>query len=208
MTSQMITKPLDEMMYNDYQTLFDSQIERSEHTLEESSIDFMRAAPQEYFDPMNHDPSLNLSKKRALSPAIVDDFILDKRPRLESMLPPNSSVFQPMTSIDNIIDIIPDPVSPRTSNSRVLQQLNQMSPSPTRTNSQIRRKKGTNNINKENQEDLNAEDVDDQDQTEINEEVIIRFYSLKSIDFQRKLIFSNTRILKLEKNSIVAQSTC
>ena len=155
-----------------YQNQYDSVMEQREIQQDESSIEQMRAVHQDHLDLFAHDPSLNFSKKRALSPAVEQSY-LDKRPRMDSMPPMNSLVFPPMTSMDNIMDFVPESVSPMRQSVRKIQELNRSPTSPTRISNQSKSKKVNDIQNKENQEQQGDEyEEDEHGQTITAQEVI------------------------------------
>ncbi|CAF1515943.1 unnamed protein product, partial [Adineta steineri] len=131
-------------------------MEQLERDKDDSSIDQMRATHHHYLEVLGHD-SANHSKKRSLSPG--DESNIDKRQRIDSFLPGDSLFFPPMTtSMDNLIDVIPAPMSPTRKSGRKVHELNQLPPSPSRTPSNTRRKKGMGHLTKENQEEQDEDD--------------------------------------------------
>jgi hypothetical protein len=119
----------------------------------------MRATHHHYLEVLGHessfvnvdDVSSNHARKRGLSPNDEDN--LDKRQRYDSIvLPPMT------TSMDNLIDVIPAPMSPTRKSGRKVHELNQLSPSSSRTPSHMRRKKGMGHLTKENQEEQDDDD--------------------------------------------------
>ena len=161
-TRHLITRPLEQMPPDNAQLQHDQAMEQFEQTRDESSIDQMRAAPHPYMDVFARDPSQmgpdTPSRKRVLSGN--DQSNLDKRPRFDSMPPPpppgDSLLFPPITSMDNLMDVIPGPMSPaRRSGRRSAHDLPPLSPSRT-PSSQSKRKKGLGH--KENQEEHDEED--------------------------------------------------
>ena len=167
----MVTKPLDQMPPDNYQIQHDLAMEQLERDRDDSSIDQMRATHHHYLEVLGRDPSLmgadsmspNHSKKRGLSPGQDDDF--DKRQRSDSLfLPPMT------TSMDNIMDVIPGPMSPTRKGGRKVHELNQLPPSPSRTPGYMRRKKMVGHLTKENQEEHDDDD-DEHGQTTTAQEV-------------------------------------
>jgi len=156
----MITKPLDQMAPDNYQIQHDLAMEQLDR--EDSSIDHMRATHHHYLEVLGHDPSYispNRSKKRNLSPG--DELNVDKRQRIDSIIPGDSLFFPPIiTSMDNLMDAIPGPMSPTRKSGRK----DQFPPSPSRS----KRKKGFGH--KENQEDQDDDD-DEHGQTTTAQEV-------------------------------------
>ena len=159
----MVTKALDQMPPDNYQIQHDLAMEQLERERDDSTIDQMRATHHHYLEVLGRDPSFmgpglspNQSRKRALSPG--DHSSLDKRPRLDSMPPMDSLLFPPITSMDNLMDVIPGPMSPTRKSGRKVHELNQLPPSPSRTPSSTRRKKGSGHLAKENQEEQDDED--------------------------------------------------
>ncbi|CAF1060897.1 unnamed protein product [Adineta steineri] len=158
-TRNMITKSLDQMAPDNYQIQHDLAMEQLERERDESSIDQMRATHHHYLEVLGHDPSFmgagglspNRSKKRGLSPH--DDDNLIKHQRSDALL------FPPMTtSMDNLMDVIPGPMSPTRKSGRKVHELNQLPPSPSRTPGNMRRKKGMGHLTKENQEEQDDEE--------------------------------------------------
>lgn len=159
----MVTKALDQMPPDNYQLQHDLAMEQLERERDDSTIDQMRATHHHYLEVLGRDPSFmgpglspNQSRKRALSPG--DHSSLDKRPRLDSMPPMDSLFFPPITSMDNLMDVIPGPMSPTRKSGRRVHELNQLPPSPSRTPSSARRKKGSGHLAKENQEEQDDDD--------------------------------------------------
>jgi hypothetical protein len=160
----MVTKALDHMSPDNYQIQHDLAMEQLERDRDESSIEHMRATHHHYLEVLGHDPSFmgaglspNRSKKRGLSPG--DESNYDKRQRLDSITPGDSLFFPPMTtSMDNLMDVIPGPMSPTRKSGRKVHELNQLPPSPSRTPGSARRKKGMGQFTKENQDDDDEED--------------------------------------------------
>jgi hypothetical protein len=152
-TRNMITKPLDQMAPDNYQIQHDLAMEQLERERDDSSIDQMRATHHHYLEVLGYDPSYisaSRSKKRGLSPG-DDDY--DKRQRSDSLF------FPPMiTSMDNLMDVIPAPMSPTRKSGRKVHELNQLPPSPSRTPGNLRRKKGMGHLTKENQEEQDDDD--------------------------------------------------
>ncbi|CAF3377559.1 unnamed protein product [Rotaria sp. Silwood2] len=161
-TRNMVTKPLDQMPPDNYQIQHDLAMEQLEREKDDTSIEQMRATHHHYLEVLGHDPSYNSqnrSKKRSLSPS--DELNNDKRQRLDAILPDDPFVFPPMTtSMDNLIDVIPGPMSPTRKSGRKVHELNQAPLSPSRTPVNTRRKKGMGHLTKENQEE--QEDDDDE----------------------------------------------
>jgi len=83
---------------------------------------------------MTHQIVLQIvQKKRNLSPD--NELNFDKRQRIDSIIPGDSLFFPPMiTSMDNLMDVIPGPMSPTRKSGR---KAHELPPSPSRT----RRKK-------------------------------------------------------------------
>jgi hypothetical protein len=164
----MLTKPLDQMAPDNYQIQHDLAMEQLERERDDSSIDQMRATHHHYLEVLGHDPSYsspNRSKKRNLSPG--EEFNVDKRQRIDSIIPGDSLFFPPLiTSMDNLMDVIPGPMSPTRKSGRKGHELNQLPPSPSRT----RRKKGLGHLTKENQEEQDDDD-DEHGQTTTAQEV-------------------------------------
>jgi hypothetical protein len=155
----MVTKPLDQMSPDNYQIQHDLAMEQLERDRDESSIDQMRATHHHYLEVLGHDPSFmgadgyspNHPKKRVLSPGDDDNY--DKRQRYDSLvLPPMT------TSMDNLMDVIPAPMSPTRKSGRKVHELNQLPPSPSRTPGNMRRKKGMGHLTKENHEEQDDDD--------------------------------------------------
>ncbi|CAF4889862.1 unnamed protein product [Rotaria sp. Silwood1] len=162
-TRNMVTKPLDQMAPDNYQIQHDLAMEELEREKDDTSIEHMRATHHHYLEVLGHDPSSynspNRSKKRSLSPN--NELNNDKRQRLDGILPDDSLIFPPMTtSIDNLIDVIPAPLSPTRKSGRKVHELNQAPLSPSRTPTNTRRKKGMGHLTKENHEE--QEDDDDE----------------------------------------------
>ena len=151
-TRNMLTKPLDQMAPDNAQVQHDLTMEQLERERDDSSMDQMRANHHHYLEVLGYDPSFLAgirSKKRGLSPG--DDDSYDKRHRSDSLF------FPPMTtSMDNLMDVIPGPMSPTRKSGRKGHDLNP--PSPSRTSGNIRRKKGMGHLTKENQEEQDDED--------------------------------------------------
>jgi hypothetical protein len=143
----MVTKPLDQMAPDNYQIQHDLAMEQLER--DDSSTDQMRATHHHYLEVLGYDPSFigaglspNRSKKRGISPG---DDEHDKRYRSDSLF------FPPMTtSMDNLMDVIPGPMSPTRKSGRK----DQLPPSPSRS----KRKKGLGHLTKENQEEQDDDD--------------------------------------------------
>ena len=156
------------MAPDNYQIQHDHAMEQLERERDDQSIDQMRATHHHYLEVLGHDSfynSLNRSKKRGFSPS--NETNIDKRQRTDVIIPGDSLVFPPMTtSMDNIIDAIPAPMSPTRKSGRKTQELNQLPPSPSRT----RRKKGIGHLTKENHED-DDDDDDEHRQTTTAQEV-------------------------------------
>ncbi len=186
-TRNMLTKPLDQMAPDNYQIQHDLAMEQLERERDDSSIDQMRATHHHYLEVLGHDPSYlspNRSKKRTLSPG--DDLNIDKRQRIDSIIPGDSLFFPPLiTSMDNLMDVIPGPMSPTRKSGRKVHEPG----SPSRT----KRKKGLGHL-KENQEE---QDEDDEEHGQITtaQEVIISFHRKRL-----KMFRSFFRILNQEKN--------
>ena len=168
----MVTKSLEQMTPDNYQIQHDLAMEQLERERDESSIDQMRATHHHYLEVLGQDPSYyspNRSKKRMLSPG--EESNLDKRQRMDSIVAGDSLFFPPIiTSMDNLMDVIPGPMSPTRKTGRKAQELSQ---SPTRN----KRKKGLGHLTKENQEEQD-EDDEEHGQTTTAQEVII--YSIRS----------------------------
>ncbi|CAF1107797.1 unnamed protein product [Rotaria sordida] len=157
-TRNMVTKSLDQMPPDNYQIQHDLAMEQLEREKDDTSIEHMRGAHHHYLEVLGHDSS-NRSKKRSLSP--YDELNNDKRQRLDTILPDDSLFFPPMTtSMDNLIDVIPGPMSPTRKSGRKVHELNQTPLSPSRTPVNTRRKKGMGHLTKENHEE--QEDDDDE----------------------------------------------
>ena len=159
----MVTKSLDQMAPDNYQIQHDLAMEQLERDRDDSSIDQMRATHHHYLEVLGHDPSYNSpnrSKKRNLSPD--NQLSFDKRQRIDSIIPGDSLFFPPMTtSMDNLMDIIPNPLSP----SRKGRKSHELPPSPSRS----RRKKGFGT--KENQDDQDDDDEEHGQTTTTAQEV-------------------------------------
>ncbi|UJR36834.1 hypothetical protein I4U23_029547 [Adineta vaga] len=160
-TRNLITKSLDQMPPDNYQIQHDLAMEQLERERDDSSMDQMRATHHHYLEVLGHDPSFigagssspNRSRKRGLSPNDEDQ--LSKHQRSDSLF------FPPMTtSMDNLMDVIPGPMSPTRKSGRKVHELNQLPPSPSRTPGNMRRKKGMGHLTKENHE----EQDDDEDE--------------------------------------------
>jgi hypothetical protein len=149
----MTTKLLDHMAPDNYQIQHDLAMEQLERDRDDSSIDQMRATHHHYLEVLGHDPSYNSpnrSKKRTLSPDNQLNF--DKRQRIDSIIPGDSLFFPPMiTSMDNLMDVIPNPMSPSRKSGR---KSHELPSSPSRS----RRKKGLGHLTKENQEEQDDDD--------------------------------------------------
>ena len=162
----LITKPLEQMAPDNYQIQHDLAMEQLERERDDSTIDQMRATHHHYLEVLGHEPSYqspNRSKKRLLSPG-ADESNLDKRQRMDSILPGDSLFFPPLiTSMDNLIDVLPGPMSPTRKSGRKGQELSQ---SPTRN----KRKKGLGHLSKENQEEQD-DDEEEHGQTTTTQEV-------------------------------------
>jgi hypothetical protein len=169
----MITKPLDQMAPDNYQIQHDLAMEQLERDRDDSSIDQMRATHHHYLEVLGYDPSFvgaglspNRSKKRGMSPGDEENF--DKRQRADSLF------FPPMTtSMDNLMDVIPGPMSPTRKSGRKVHELNQLPPSPSRTPGHLRRKKGMGHL-KENHEEQDDDD-EEHGQATTAQEVKIHF---------------------------------
>jgi hypothetical protein len=96
------------------------------------------------------------------------------------------------TSMDNLMDVIPGPMSPTRKSGRKGHDLNQLPASPSRTPGNMRRKKGMGHLTKENQEEQD-DDEDEHGQTTTAQEVNFSFYER----FQILIYF---RILNRVKN--------
>lgn len=168
----MVTKPLDQMPPDNYQIQHDLAVEQLDRDRDASSIEEMRGAHHHYLEVLGHDPSFsspNRSRKRNLSPS--NESNIDKRQRIDVNLPDDSLFFPPIiTSMDNLIDVIPAPMSPTRKSGRKVHELNQMPLSPSRTPANSRRKKGIGHLTKENQEDQDDDD-DEHGQTTTAQEV-------------------------------------
>jgi hypothetical protein len=170
----MITKPLDQMSPDNYQIQHDLAMEQLERERDDSSIDQMRATHHHYLEVLGYD-SPNRSKKRSLSPG--DQLNIDKRQRIDSILPGDSLFFPPMiTSMDNLMDVIPGPMSPTRKSGRKVHDLNQLPPSPSRTPGSARRKKGMGHLTKENQEEQDDDDEEHGQTTTTAQEVNSRYF--------------------------------
>ena len=156
---------------DNYQIQHDLAMEQLERERDDSSIEQMRATHHHYLEVLGRDPSSNTpnrSKKRTLSP--YDESNVDKRQRMDSILPGDSLVFPPMTtSMDNLIDVIPAPMSPTRKSGR---KVHELPPSPSRT----RRKKGLGYLTKENHEEQDDDDDEEHGQTTTAQEVNSCFY--------------------------------
>lgn len=170
----MVTKPLEQMPPDNYQIQHDLAMEQLERDRDDSSIDQMRATHHHYLEVLGHDPSFagaggispNRSKKRGHSPGDDDQFA--KHQRSDSLF------FPPMTtSMDNLMDVIPNPMSPTRKSGRKVHELNQLPPSPSRTPASGRRKKNMGHLTKENQEEQDDEE-DEHGQTSTAQEVRAR----------------------------------
>lgn len=142
---------------DNYQIQHDLAMEQLERDRDQSSIEYMRATHHHYLEVLGHDPSFmgagdaSNARKRGLSPGDDDNY--DKRQRSDSLfLPPMT------TSMDNLMDVIPGPMSPTRKSGRKVHELNQLPPSPSRTPGNVRRKKGMGHLTKENQEEQDDED--------------------------------------------------
>ncbi|CAF1292299.1 unnamed protein product [Rotaria sp. Silwood1] len=188
-TRNMVTKPLDQMPPDNYQIQHDLAMEQLERERDDSSIEHMRATHHHYLEVLGHDPSLigagglspNRSKKRGLSPGVDDDNNVDKRQRSDSLfLPPMT------TSMDNLMDVIPGPMSPTRKSGRKVHELNQLPPSPSRTPGNMRRKKGMGHLTKENQEEQDDEDEEHGQTTTAQED----FESGKKLNRRAKIMLN------------------
>lgn len=152
-TRNMLTKPLDQMAPDNAQVQHDLAMEQLERERDDSSMDQMRATHHHYLEVLGYDPSFLAgirSKKRGHSPA--DDDSYDKRQRSDSLF------FPPMTtSMDNLMDVIPGPMSPTRKSGRKNHDLNQLPPSPSRSSGNMRRKK-MGHLTKENHEEQDDDD--------------------------------------------------
>ncbi|CAF3942519.1 unnamed protein product [Adineta steineri] len=183
-TRNMITKALDQMSPDNYQIQHDLAMEQLERDKDDSSIDQMRATHHHYLEVLGHD-SANHSKKRSLSPG--EESNIDKRQRIDSFLPGDSLFFPPMTtSMDNLIDVIPAPMSPTRKSGRKVHELNQLPPSPSRTPSNTRRKKGMGHLTKENQEEQDEDDEEHGQATTAQED----FESGKKLNRRAKIMLN------------------
>lgn len=171
----MVTKPLEQMPPDNYQIQHDLAMEQLERERDDSSIDQMRATHHHYLEVLGQDPSFmgadgispSRMKKRGISPG--DDDNMDKRQRSDSLfLPPMT------TSMDNLMDVIPGPMSPTRKSGRKVHELNQLPPSPTRQSGNMRRKKGMGHLTKENHEEQDDDD-DEHGQTTTAQEVNFTF---------------------------------
>jgi hypothetical protein len=172
----MVTKPLEQMPPDNYQIQHDLAMEQLERDRDESSIDQMRATHHHYLEVLRPDSSFvgaalspNSSRKRPLSPNDASN--LDKRPRLDSMPAMDSLLFPPITSMDNLMDVIPGPMSPTRKTGRKVHELNQLPASPSRSLSNTRRQKGLGHLTKENQEDQDDDDDEQHGKTTTAQEV-------------------------------------
>jgi hypothetical protein len=164
----MTTKALDQMPPDNYQIQHDLAMEQLERERDDSSIDQMRASHQHYLDALAFD-SPNRSRKRGLSPG--NESNADKRLRADSILPGDSLFFPPIiTSMDNLMDVMPPPMSPTRKSGRKVHELNQLPPSPSRTPGSGRRKKSMGHLTKENQEEQD-DDEEEHGQTTTAQEV-------------------------------------
>ena len=156
---------------DNYQIQHDLAMEQLERDRDESSIEQMRASHHHYLEVLGYD-SPNRSRKRGLSPG--NESNIDKRQRMESILPGDSLFFPPMTtSMDNLMDPMPAPMSPTRKSGRKVHELNQLPPSPSRTPGSARRKKGMGHL-KENQDEQD-DDEEEHGQTTTAQEVRILF---------------------------------
>jgi hypothetical protein len=183
----MITKPLDQMSPDNYQIQHDLAMEQLERERDDSSIDQMRATHHHYLEVLGYDPSFNgagglspnRSNKRGLSPGGGDNY--DKRQRYDSLILP------PMTtSMDNLMDVIPGPMSPTRKSGRKVHELNQLPPSPSRTPNNLKRRKGMGHLTKENQEEQDDDDEEHGHTTtaqEVNRFFLIIYFTEISLGF-------------------------
>ncbi|CAF4600536.1 unnamed protein product [Rotaria socialis] len=186
-TRNMVTKPLEQMPPDNYQIQHDLAMEQLERERDESSIEHMRASHHHYLEVLGHDPSFMgagglspNSRKRGLSPG-GDDDNYDKRQRSDSLF------FPPMTtSMDNLMDVIPGPMSPTRKSGRKVHELNQLPPSPSRTSGNMRRKKGMGHLTKENQEEQDDEDEEHGQATTAQED----FESGKKLNRRAKIMLN------------------
>ncbi len=178
-TRNLITKPLDQMAPDNYQIQHDLAMEQLER--DDSSIDQMRATHHHYLEVLGYDPSFvspHRSKKRGISPGEGEDS--DKRQRADSLF------FPPMTtSMDNLMDVIPGPMSPTRKSGRKGHDLNQLPPSPSRTPGNMRRKKGMGHLTKENQEE---QDDDDEEHGQTTTAQEVKFHCTHSIETSTELV--------------------
>jgi len=185
-TRNMVTKPLDQMPPDNYQIQHDLAMEALERDRNESSMEQMRGYHNHYLEVLGHDPSFygadgstgSHGKKRGHSPG---DDTHDKRQRNDSMvLPPMT------TSMDNLIDVIPAPMSPTRKSSRKVHELNQLPPSPSRTSGNSRRKKGMGHLTKENQEEQDDDEEEHGQATTAQED----FESGKKLNRRAKIMLN------------------
>ena len=175
----LVTKPLDQMAPDNYQIQHDLAMEQLERDRDDSSIDQMRGSHHHYLEVLGYDPSFSSgrSKKRGMSP---DDDAVDKRHRSDSLF------FPPMTtSMDNLMDVIPNPMSPTRKSGRKTHEFNQYPPSPTRTSGNVRRKKGAGHL-KENHDEQD-DDEDEHGQTTNAQE---EFESGKKLNRRAKIMLN------------------
>ncbi|CAF0809452.1 unnamed protein product [Adineta ricciae] len=185
-TRNMVTKPLEQMPPDNYQIQHDLAMEQLERDRDDSSTDQMRATHHHYLEVLGYDPSFvgagispNRTKKRGLSP--TDDDHFSKHQRSDSLF------FPPMTtSMDNLMDVIPGPMSPTRKSGRKVHELNQMPTSPSRASGNIRRKKGMGHLTKENQEEHDDEE-DEHGQTTTAQE---DFESGKKLNRRAKIMLN------------------
>lgn len=153
-TRNFVTKALEQMPPDNYQVQYDLALEQAENEQDESSIDQMRADHHQFFDIPARDQTIQ-SKKRTLSPENQSN--IDKRQRVDDSL-----VFPPMiTSMDNFMDVLPEPLSPTRKSTRTLQELNH---SPTHI---AKRKKDS---SKEQQDEEDDDDEQNGQTTITNQE--------------------------------------
>ncbi|UJR09321.1 hypothetical protein I4U23_013564 [Adineta vaga] len=184
-TRNMITKALDQMPPDNYQIQHDLAMEQLERDRDDSSIEQMRASHHHYLEVLGNN-SPNRSRKRGLSPGHESN--MDKRQRIDSFLPGDSLFFPPMTtSMDNLMDVMPAPMSPTRKSGRKVHELNQLPPSPSRTPGSVRRKKGMGHLSKENHDE---QDDDDEEHGQITTTAQEDFESGKKLNRRAKIMLN------------------
>ncbi|CAF1196584.1 unnamed protein product [Adineta ricciae] len=179
----LTTKALDQMPPDNYQIQHDLAMEQLERDRDDSSIEQMRASHHHYLEVLGYD-SPNRSRKRGLSPG--NESNMDKRQRMESILPGDSLFFPPMiTSMDNLMDVMPAPMSPTRKSGRKVHELNQLPPSPSRTPGSARRKKGMGHL-KENQDEQDDDEEEHGQTTTAQED----FESGKKLNRRAKIMLN------------------